>query len=87
MSSTLALVPDTTALEARIELIACGIRSGKAEACDSHRGKGAALLRIASTGAADALAVAICGAGKGSACFSCGIKARDIIHAYNEGAE
>ncbi|MEU1592812.1 hypothetical protein ABZ468_08100 [Streptomyces sp. NPDC005708] len=77
-----ALDPDL-AIEARIALIACGIRPGKTQACDGCSKKGDALLAIASTGAADALAAAICGTGKGPACIRCETKARDIIHAYN----
>jgi hypothetical protein len=87
MSPTLALVPDTTALEQRIALIACGVKPGKTQACDSHRGRGTSLLTIASTGAADALAAAICGTGRGPACHDCKGKAAEIIRVYNEGAE
>ncbi|MET7573364.1 hypothetical protein ABZT04_33440 [Streptomyces sp. NPDC005492] len=87
MSTTLALVPDTNALQQRIALIACGAKPGKTEACDSHRGKGAALLTIAQTGAADALAAAICGTGKGPACHGCKDKAAEIIRVYNGEAE
>ncbi|PNG22350.1 hypothetical protein [Streptomyces cahuitamycinicus] len=84
---TLALVPDTSGLEQRIALIACGVKAGKTQACDMHRGKGAAFLDIASTGAVDALAAAICGTGRGPACTRCEAKAQEIIRVYNEGAE
>ncbi|MFG2795786.1 hypothetical protein [Streptomyces pseudovenezuelae] len=84
MSTTLTPVRDTSALEQRVALIACGQRPGKTQACATHRGKGAALLNIASTGAADALAAAICGTGKGPACHDCKDKAAEIISTYNE---
>ncbi|MEU2909166.1 hypothetical protein ACFYM3_16160 [Streptomyces massasporeus] len=84
MSTTLTLVRDTSILEQRVALIACGQRPGKTQACVTHRSKGAALLNIASTGAADALAAAICGTGKGPACHDCKDKAAGIISAYNE---
>ncbi|MET9731985.1 hypothetical protein ABZZ79_15430 [Streptomyces sp. NPDC006458] len=58
---SLTLVRDTSALEQRVALIACGARPGKTEACGDHQEKAAAFLTIASTGAADALAAAICG--------------------------
>jgi hypothetical protein len=80
---TAAAVDDTTALEERIALIACG----KTQACDGCLKKGDALLQIASTGAADALAATICGTGKGPACVRCDTKSREIIHAYNEEAK
>ncbi|MEE1764380.1 hypothetical protein [Streptomyces sp. SP18BB07] len=87
MSPTLALVRDTSALEQRIALIACGQRPGKTQPCDSCRRKGAGLLNVAATGAADAVAAAICGTGKGPACHGCKDKAAEIVRAYNEGAE
>ncbi|MCX4976475.1 hypothetical protein [Streptomyces sp. NBC_00620] len=96
MSTTLVPVPDAeadddqaqlTELEATIALIACGLRHGKSRACDRHRKKGETLLRIASTGAVDALAAAICGCEHRRSCAPCASKARQIIDAYNEEAE
>lgn len=87
MSPTLAPVRDTSALEQRIALIACGQRPGKTQPCDSCRRKGSGLLNIASTGAADAVAAAICGTGKGPACHDCKDKAAEIIRAYAGEAE
>lgn len=90
MSPTLApetTAPDTTALEQLIALIACGQREGKTKSCDRCRRKGVVLLNIASTGAADAVAAAICGTGKGPACHDCQVKAVEIIRVTNEGAE
>ncbi|MFF8399842.1 hypothetical protein [Streptomyces sp. NPDC016172] len=87
MSTTLALARDTSALEQRIALIACGQRPGKTQPCDSCRRKGAGLLTIASTGAADAVAAAICGTGRGPACHDCKDKAAEIVRVFNEEAE
>jgi hypothetical protein len=92
MSPTLTAVPDTASaefadFEQRMALIACGTREGKTQACDSHRKKGATLLRIASTGAADALAMAICGSEHRRSCTACVDKADQIIGVYNEGTE
>ncbi|MGY4936150.1 hypothetical protein ACWD7T_34695 [Streptomyces sp. 900116325] len=87
MSPTVAVAPDTTALQLLISLIACGQRPGKTQPCDSCRRKGTGLLNIASTGAADAVAAAICGTGKAPACRDCKVKALEIVRVYNEGAE
>ncbi|MFF0698345.1 hypothetical protein ACFYU4_37645 [Streptomyces tendae] len=86
MSPTLAPAGDTTDLEQRVALIACGQRPGKTRACENHRGKGKAFLAIASTGAADGLAAAICGTGRGPACHDCKAKAVEIIRTFNEEA-
>ncbi|WP_326724686.1 hypothetical protein OHT59_40425 [Streptomyces sp. NBC_00243] len=88
MSTTSAVAnkaSDTTALEQRIALIACGedSRPGNTQACDRHRRQGHVLLTIAAEGAVDALAVAICGH-KGQ-CQPCSAKALEIIRVYNEG--
>ncbi|MBK3639497.1 hypothetical protein [Streptomyces sp. MBT33] len=94
MSTTLTVVPDTALaadefaeLEQRMSLVACGAREGKTQACDSHQRKGPVLLRIASTGAVDALAVAICGSERPRSCTACVEKASEIIRIYNEGAQ
>ncbi|MFF7169698.1 hypothetical protein [Streptomyces pseudovenezuelae] len=93
MSTTLAVVPDTTPaadefaeLEQRMSLVACGTHEGKTQACDSHQRKGPVLLRIASTGAVDALAMAICASEHPRSCTACVEKATEIIRIYNEGA-
>ncbi|WP_409473511.1 hypothetical protein [Streptomyces sp. HC307] len=89
MTTTLTAVPDTASttadLDQRVALIACGTREDKTQACDSHRKKGAAFVDIASTGAVDALAAAICGSNQG--CRKCTGKAVEIIRVYNEEAE
>lgn len=89
MSPILAPAPETTGLDQRIEIIACGERPGKTQACPSHLGKGAALRAIAATGALDALAAAICGtkSARYKSCDDCSTKARRIIGIYNEGAK
>ncbi|WP_371605055.1 hypothetical protein OG345_42310 (plasmid) [Streptomyces sp. NBC_01220] len=88
MSTTLAPAADSSTrdLEQRVELIACGTRAGKTRACDRHRGKGRGFVNIASTGAVDALAAAICGTGRSPACRDCKGKALEIMRVYNEGA-
>jgi hypothetical protein len=87
MTATVAETPSLTALEQRLALVACGenTRPGKVRACDSCRKKGTTLLRITSTGAADALAAAICGTGdpRRKTCDSCKAKAVRMIHIYN----
>ncbi|MGW2550097.1 hypothetical protein [Streptomyces sp. NPDC001635] len=85
MAAQPTVVDPMQVLEARVELIACGIGPGKVEACDSHRGSGAVLLWIASTGAVDALAAAICDSTRGPACIRCDAKAQEIVRLYNEG--
>jgi hypothetical protein len=87
MSTALALVRDPSALEQRLALIACGQRPGKTQPCDGCRRKGATLLTIASTGATDAVAAAICGSGRGPACHDCKGKAAEIVRVYNKEAE
>ncbi|WP_328333401.1 hypothetical protein [Streptomyces sp. NBC_00455] len=67
----------------QVALTACGRRPGKTQSCESCARKAPALLNIASTGAADALAAAICGS-QGGACADCHSKAEAII---NETAE
>ncbi|GHA43621.1 hypothetical protein GCM10010329_78160 [Streptomyces spiroverticillatus] len=62
----------------QIALIACGQRENKTHSCAACASKAPALLRIASTGALNALAAAICGAHH-SACQDCRHKARTII--------
>ncbi|NML55129.1 hypothetical protein HHL19_35625 [Streptomyces sp. R302] len=81
-----SLAPDrsTHALEDRVALIACGERPGKTQACARCRRKGEMLLNIASTGATDALAAAICGTGKPPSCGDCAAKARQIVRVYGE---
>lgn len=92
MSPTLTAVPDTAPdefadLERRLALVACGTREGKTQACDVHRKKGPTLLRIASTGAVDALAMAICGSDHRRSCTACVTKATEMVAIYNEGAQ
>jgi hypothetical protein len=74
-------------LEQRLALVACGenSRPGKTQACDSCRKKANALLRITSTGSADALATVICGtkSPKYKTCDSCKAKAIRMIDIYN----
>ncbi|MGA5127697.1 hypothetical protein ACPCAG_30900 [Streptomyces pseudogriseolus] len=89
--TTLTVVPNTTPaaddfdeLAQRMALVACGVREGKTRACDEHQRKGMAILRIASTGALDALALTICGAER--PCTTCTAKAAEIIRIYNEAA-
>ncbi|MFB6629985.1 hypothetical protein ACFCWY_08825 [Streptomyces sp. NPDC056362] len=74
-------------LEQRIALIACGQRPGKTRACDSCSRKGSGLLNIASAGAADAVAAAICGTGRAPTCTDCGDKALEIVRVYADEAE
>ncbi|MEU1355344.1 hypothetical protein ABZ410_15795 [Streptomyces cinnamoneus] len=62
----------------KVALIACGRREGKTRSCPSCEHKAPALLNIARTGAADALAAAICGDNKG-ACRDCRAKAETIL--------
>ncbi|MGW0032998.1 hypothetical protein ACWDXD_24675 [Streptomyces sp. NPDC003314] len=87
MTTTLTPAPEAGTLEQRIALIACGQRPGKTKACDSCTRKGPGLLNIASTGAVDAVAAAICGTGKAPTCVPCGDKAVEIVRACNEGTE
>ncbi|MFF9901282.1 hypothetical protein [Streptomyces longispororuber] len=79
--------PSLLDLEQRLALVACGenSRPGKTRACPPCRTKGNALLRIASTGAADALAAAICGTrDRGiTTCAPCVAKAVRMIRIYN----
>ncbi|MFE6639578.1 hypothetical protein ACFVFT_38310 [Streptomyces tendae] len=81
--------PSLAALAERLALVACGenSRPGKTRACDSCAKKGSTLLRITSTGAADALAAAICGTGRGPACSDCQSKAVRMIRIYNRETE
>lgn len=85
--TAVAEAPSLLALEQRLALIACGENSwpGKTQGCDSCRKKGSTLLRIASTGAADALAAAICGTGdrRVKTCEPCREKAVRMIRVYN----
>ncbi|GAA5070845.1 hypothetical protein [Streptomyces similanensis] len=83
MSTTRSPARDADALQQRIALIACGTRPDKTQPCPGHRAQAAALLNIASTGAADALAAAICGTGRSPACHDCTTKATEIIRTYN----
>ncbi|MGW4086931.1 hypothetical protein ACWEGS_28265 [Streptomyces sp. NPDC004822] len=91
MTATVAEAPSLVALEQRLALVACGenTRPGKTQACDSCRSKGPRLLNIASTGAVDALAVAICGTRdtRYRTCDSCEQKAIRMIRIYNGEAE
>ncbi|MFD7505425.1 hypothetical protein [Streptomyces sp. NPDC059850] len=94
MSTPHTAVPDAAPaaeefakLEQRMALVACGVRDGKTQACDSHQRKGPVLLRIASTGAVDALAMAICGSEHRGWCTACVEKATEIIRIYNEGTQ
>ncbi|MEU2969057.1 hypothetical protein ABZ687_29270 [Streptomyces ardesiacus] len=86
---TVTEAPGLTTLVARLALVACGenSRPGKTRACDSCAKKGPTLLRITSAGAADALAAAICGTGRGPACDDCQGKAVRMIRIYNGEAE
>lgn len=79
--------PDATALEQRIALVACGPRPGKTQACDRHRHKARGLLEVASWGAIDALAAAICDSTHLRACVVCVEKAVDIIRVVNGEVE
>ncbi|WP_328491270.1 hypothetical protein [Streptomyces zaomyceticus] len=83
MSTTLTPMLDTAALEERIALVACGERPGKTQGCDSCRRKGAILLNIASTGAAEAVAATICGTGNRPGCYDCRDKSVKIVRLYN----
>ncbi|MFF8789190.1 hypothetical protein [Streptomyces sp. NPDC015125] len=92
MSTTFTAVPDTAPdseefveLEQHMALVACGVRKGKTQACESHQRKGPILLRIASTGAVDALSMAICGSDHRHSCTACTDKATEIIRIFNEG--
>ncbi|MGG7574136.1 hypothetical protein [Streptomyces sirii] len=62
-----------------VALIACGRRAGKTASCAACARKAPTLLNIASTGALDALAAAICGS-HSSACQDCHTKAETIIN-------
>ncbi|MFI1012619.1 hypothetical protein [Streptomyces sp. NPDC020965] len=68
--------PSATLLE-EVALIACGRREGKTRPCRSCAGKAPDLWTIASSGARDAVAEAICG-GHGGACQDCRAKAEII---------
>lgn len=83
MSTTLAPELDFAVLQEQIALVACGERPGKTQSCDSCRRKGPALLNIASTGAADAVAAAICGTGNRPGCYDCRDKSVKIVRLYN----
>lgn len=92
MSTTLTpSVPPSTVPEVPVELatalavIACGAREGKTRACDRHAKQAPALVRIAATGALDALSAAICGSDRLGACPPCRDKAEQIISSYREG--
>ncbi|GGW94956.1 hypothetical protein [Streptomyces noursei] len=61
-----------------VALIACGRREGKTRSCRSCARKAPGLLNIATTGALDTLAAAICG-NLSSACQDCRSKAAVII--------
>ncbi|MFG3263402.1 hypothetical protein [Streptomyces bobili] len=87
MTTTIAAGLDTADLEQTVALIACGTRPGKTQACDRHRHKAQGLLEIASWGAIDALAAAICDSTQLRACAPCVEKAVDIIHVVNGDAE
>ncbi|MFI8206763.1 hypothetical protein [Streptomyces sp. NPDC085937] len=89
MTAPVTEAPTLPELEQRLALVACGERPGKTRACGSCRKKGQALLRITSTGAADALATLICGtkSPKYRACALCRQKAVQMIHIYNGEAE
>ncbi|QOV40190.1 hypothetical protein IM697_18385 [Streptomyces ferrugineus] len=89
--TAVAEAPGLPDLEQRLALVACGenTRPGKTRACDSCSNKSGTLLRITATGAADALAAAICGTGdcRVRTCDPCKEKAVRMIHLYNEEAE
>lgn len=89
MTAPVAEAPTLPELEQRLALAACGERPGKTRACESCSKKGQALLRITSTGAADALATLICGtkSPKYRACNVCQQKAVRMIRIYNGEAE
>ncbi|MFD9190373.1 hypothetical protein ACFWCA_19345 [Streptomyces phaeochromogenes] len=91
MTATVAEAPGLPQLEQHLALIACGenTRSGKTRACDSCRARSQTLLRITSTGAADALAATICGTGdrRGKTCDPCKQKAVRMIRIYNGETE
>ncbi|MFG2408793.1 hypothetical protein ACGFR8_31505 [Streptomyces brevispora] len=87
MSSTHApstVLAAAAELENAVALIACGTRLGKTRPCERHVNKGPGLVRIASTGAMDALAAAICGSERCRSCDACVTKARQIIDVYAE---
>ena len=67
-----------TTLLGAVALIACGQREDKIRACETCVSKAPALLNIASTGALDALAAAICG-GREGVCHGCQTKAEAIL--------
>lgn len=91
MTATAAEALSLSELEPRLALIACGenTRPGKTRACDSCSKKGGTLLRITSTGAADALAAAICSTGdpRKKTCDPCKEKAFKMIRVYNGETE
>ncbi|MFE6185507.1 hypothetical protein ACFQ6U_13880 [Streptomyces sp. NPDC056465] len=84
--TAVAEAPSPLELEQRLVLVACGTRPGKAQACASCSKKSGTLLRITSTGAADALAAAICGTGdrRVKTCEVCREKSLRMIRIYNE---
>ncbi|MFI6142415.1 hypothetical protein ACIBCC_30015 [Streptomyces griseus] len=94
MSTTtpaLPAAPDTELSEgsggklgAELSLIACGVRKGKTRACARHARQGITLIRIAASGALDALAAAICGSDRSGACTACKSKAEQILAAHNK---
>ncbi|MFD3314731.1 hypothetical protein [Streptomyces sp. NPDC058656] len=91
MTATVTEALSLPELEQRLSLVACGenTRLGKTRACDSCRARGYTLLRITSTGAADALAATICGTGdcRAKTCDPCKQKAVRMIRIYNEETE
>jgi hypothetical protein len=87
MTTTIAAGLDTADLEQTVALITCGTRPGKTQACDRHRHKAQGLLEVASWGAIDALAAAICGSTQLRACVPCVAKAVEIIRVVNGEVE
>ncbi|MFI1532093.1 hypothetical protein [Streptomyces griseus] len=71
-------------LGAELSLIACGVRKGKTRACARHARQGITLIRIAASGALDALAAAICGSDRTGACTACKSKAEQILAAHDK---
>ncbi|WP_399553985.1 hypothetical protein [Streptomyces anulatus] len=73
-------------LGAALALIACGAREGKTRACDRHAKMGITLIRIAASGALDALAATICGSDRNGTCSACKSKAERILAAHDEAS-
>jgi hypothetical protein len=73
-------------LEHQVALVACGTKPGKTRACDIHQRKARTLLNIASHGAVDAVAAAICNSEIRRACGPCTEKATEIHDLVHAGA-